>query len=131
MIMRKLTSKKLAKRAEIQICQEDLTHPEAINRVKRRIPDDNLFSEMSEFYKAFASESRVKILSALAVSELCVCDIASLLGLTQSAVSHQLALLKSLRLIKSRRDRKQVYYSLDDEHITAILAIAREHLSEP
>ncbi len=117
-------------RVRSEVCQEEVLHHQAIRRVTERFPSESVFLRMSEFYKAFSSPSRVKILSALSASELCVYDIASILKLSPSAVSHQLNLLKTLRLVKSRRDRKQIYYSLDDEHILAILAIAREHLAE-
>ncbi len=101
-----------------------------LERVAKKLADDSLFTDMSEFYKAFSSPTRIKILSALAVSEMCVHDIAQALHLTASAVSHQLAMLKRMRLVKSRRDGKLLFYSLDDEHITAILAIAKEHIEE-
>lgn len=128
--MRKNQGKSKKKTTKTDVCEEEVTHPEAIRKVFEKLPPERVFPEMSEFFKAFSSSTRVKILTALATAELCVCDIAQVLGLSASSVSHQLALLRTMRLIKHRRDGKQVYYSLDDEHITAILAIAREHIGE-
>ena len=118
------------KKSAPEICEEEVIHPKAIARVMRSLPQDAFISEMAVFYKAFSSPTRVKILSALSASELCVCDLAHILKLTPSAVSHQLSTLRALRLVKFRREGKQLFYSLDDEHINKILYIAKEHLQE-
>jgi len=118
------------KKSVKEVCEEEVIHPKAIARVMRFLPTDAFIGEMAEFYKAFSSPTRVKILSALSVSELCVCDLAYLLKLTPSAVSHQLGALRSLRLVKFRRQGKQLFYSLDDAHINKILSVAEEHLKE-
>jgi len=85
---------------------------------------------MGELFKIFADPSRLRILGALAAGELCVCDLAAALELSQSAVSHQLAVLKRSRLVRYRRDGQTVFYTLDDDHVRQILAVASEHLSE-
>ena len=86
--------------------------------------------KMAEFFKVFGDTTRIKVLSALSVSELCVCDLAVLLNMTQSAVSHQLRLLKQARIVKYRKAGKIVYYSLDDAHVNTILAQGHQHLAE-
>ena len=86
--------------------------------------------DLAELFKVFGDSTRIKILYVLFESELCVCDIAQLLGMTQSAVSHQLRILKSNKLVKFRREGKTVFYSLDDDHVRSILSLGMEHLDE-
>lgn len=85
---------------------------------------------LAETFRVLGDVTRVRILDALATGELCVCDLASLLGLTESAVSHQLRLLRGLRLVRSRRDGRMVFYTLDDQHIVSLFAQALEHVAE-
>ena len=100
-----------------------------ISHLIQNVSEDEL-SDLAELFKIFGDSTRIKILYALLESEMCVCDIAQLLGLTQSAVSHQLRILKQARLIKSRRDGKTVFYSLADDHVATLLRQGTEHISE-
>ena len=92
-------------------------------------PEDELL-DLAELFKVFGDTTRMKILYVLFASELCVCDIAEILGMSQSAVSHQLRIIKQAKLIKNRRDGKTVYYSLADDHVKTIIGMAKEHLEE-
>ena len=112
-------------------CQEEELHPEAIHRVREKLPQDEVLYDLAELFKIFGDSTRVKILYALLeAEELCVCDIASLMDVTQSAVSHQLRVLKSSKLVKFRKEGKTVYYSLADEHVIRILSQGMEHICE-
>ena len=112
-------------------CQEDELHPEAIHRVREKLPQDEVLYDLAELFKIFGDSTRVKILYALLeAEELCVCDIASLMDVTQSAVSHQLRVLKSSKLVKFRKEGKTVYYSLADDHVCRILSQGMEHICE-
>ena len=91
---------------------------------------EDLLIDMAELFKVFGDSTRIKILYALLRSELCVCDIARLLNLTQSAVSHQLRILKASNLVRFRREGKTVFYSLDDDHVRSVLALGMEHVLE-
>ena len=93
-------------------------------------PNAELLDDLAELYKIFGDSTRIKILYALLEGELCVCDIAKLMEVTQSAVSHQLRVLKSSKLVKFRREGKTVYYSLADEHVVRILSQGMEHIEE-
>ena len=113
-------------------CQEEELHPEAIHRVREKLPQDEVLYDLAELFKIFGDSTRVKILYALLeAEELCVCDIASLMDVTQSAVSHQLRILKQAKLVKNRRDGRQIIYSLADEHVRGIIAMGMEHILEP
>ena len=114
----------------VPCCQEPLVHSEAVDRVRGQLPPDEQLYDLAELFKIFGDSTRVKILYALLEAELCVCDIAQLLGLTQSAVSHQLRVLKNSRLVKFRRDGKTVFYSLDDDHVRKIIAQGMDHITE-
>lgn len=104
---------------------------EIINKVKKNIPNDEIIFDMAEFFKVFGDSTRMKIISSLLVSELCVGEIAEIVNSTQSAISHQLRVLKQAKLVKYRKEGKTVYYSLDDEHIKTIYNIGKEHIEEP
>jgi DNA-binding transcriptional ArsR family regulator len=117
-------------RLEVTCCQEPMIHPDAVERVKKLLPPDETLYDLAELFKIFGDSTRIKILYALLESELCVCDLAKLLDVTQSAVSHQLRVLKSSKLVKFRRDGKTVYYSLADEHVVRILSQGMEHIVE-
>ena len=112
------------------VCQQEHRHPEHIEAVRRLMPDDDSLYNLSEVFRVFGDSTRIRILYALFESELCVCDLATLLGLTQSAVSHQLRILKDAKLVKFRREGKSIFYTLDDDHVRAILSLGMEHLSE-
>ncbi|MCI9187734.1 MAG: helix-turn-helix transcriptional regulator [Oscillospiraceae bacterium] len=114
----------------LDCCQETQTHPSRIETVKKLLPADEVLYDLAELFKIFGDSTRIKLLYALYESELCVCDLADVLGLTQSAVSHQLRLLKSSKLVKFRREGKTVFYSLADDHVVRILSQGMEHLEE-
>ena len=114
----------------LDCCQETQTHPSRIETVKKLLPADEVLYDLAELFKIFGDSTRIKLLYARYESELCVCDLADVLGLTQSAVSHQLRLLKSSKLVKFRREGKTVFYSLADDHVVRILSQGMEHLEE-
>ncbi len=114
----------------IEKCEFLHVHEESVRRMREKLPSEESLYELADFFKLLADSTRVRILYALLEHELCVCDLAGLLGLTQTAVSHQLRLLKTGKLVKARRDGKTVFYSLDDAHIHDILSMGMEHLSE-
>lgn len=105
-------------------------HPETVEEVGRHMPSDEVLFDLAELFKVFGDSTRVRILSALSYSELCVNDLSVLLGMTQSAISHQLKALRSANLVKVRKDGKAACYSLDDEHVNAIIAIGMQHVGE-
>ena len=115
---------------EIERCGFLCVHESTVEQVLRELPDDETLYDLAELFKLFGDSTRIKILYALFEAELCVCDIAQLLGLTQSAVSHQLRLLKASRLVKPRREGKTVFYALADDHVRKIIAQGMEHISE-
>lgn len=113
-----------------ELCEVNVIHQETVNQVKEMMPEDDLIYDLAELFKVFADSTRMKILYALMEKELCVCDMAAIVGTTQSAISHQLRILKQSKLVKYRKDGKVVYYSLDDDHISAIVKKGREHIEE-
>ena len=113
-----------------EICEINIIHEDKVNKVKKEIPKDELIYDLAEFFKVFADSTRMKIIYVLMGEELCVCDIAAIVGTTQSAISHQLRILKQSKLVKYRREGKIIYYSLDDEHISEIAKKGREHIEE-
>lgn len=112
------------------ICEFMHVHEEIVQKVEKVMPDEQQLVDLSEFFKIFGDSTRIKILYVLSQSEMCVCDIATLLQMGQSAISHQLRILKQMRLVKFRRDGKTVFYSLSDDHIQTILAQGMEHINE-
>ncbi len=119
-----------SKRELEETCEITTVHENVVERVRSRMPDEDLLYDTAELFKVFGDSTRTRILSALFIEELCVCDIASLLNMTKSAVSHQLRILRQTKIVKSRRSGKEIYYSLDDEHISKIYGMALEHLQE-
>ena len=115
---------------DIERCSFLSVHESTVAQVLRELPDDETLYDLAELFKVFGDSTRIKILYALFEAELCVCDIAQLLSLTQSAVSHQLRVLKASRLVKPRRDGKTVFYSLADEHVRKIIAQGMDHVTE-
>lgn len=105
----------------------DPSSPEAKSALKERLLE---VAGLSELFKALGDETRTRILYLLSLQELCVCDIAEILEMSLPAVSHHLRLLKALRIVKYRREGKQVYYSLDDEHVVGLIRLAQEHFQE-
>ena len=114
----------------VPCCEEALVHDAAVERVRQNLPPDERLYDLAELFKIFGDSTRVKILYALLESELCVCDIAKLMEVTQSAVSHQLRVLKNSKLVKFRREGKTVYYSLADSHVIHILDQGMEQICE-
>lgn len=111
-------------------CNCNVIHKDIIKKVKANIPKEEVLYDLAEFFKVFGDSTRIRIICALFESEMCVCDLAALLGVSQSAVSHQLRTLKSARLVRHRRDGKVAYYSLDDEHIKHIFDEGLNHITE-
>lgn len=111
-------------------CSCNVIHEEIVNRVRCQMPEEEVLYDLAELFKVFGDTTRIKILCALFESEMCVCDIAFLLNMNQSAISHQLRVLKQARLVKYRKDGKVVYYSLDDEHIKQIFDLGLIHIKE-
>ena len=111
-------------------CEEAIIHADTLMQVKSLLPEDEVLYDLAELFKIFGDSTRVKILYALLESELCVCDIAKLMDVSQSAVSHQLRVLKASKLVKFRREGKTIYYSLADNHVVSILNQGMEHIEE-
>lgn len=113
---------------EHKCCHHD--HDELLHKVKHEMPTDELLSDLADLYKIFGDSTRIKIMFALFEEEMCVCAIAELLGMNQSAISHQLKVLKNANLVANRREGKTIYYSLSDDHVRSIIAQGFEHLLE-
>ncbi len=118
------------KKIEVECCDVACVHDDAVLKVREHMPPEELLKELADFYKVFGESTRIKILCVLLESEVCVCDLAEILGMTQSAISHQLRVLKQAKLVKNRRDGKTVYYSLADGHIQTIISQGMEHITE-
>ena len=114
----------------IERCDYIHAHEDIISRVHESLPDDEILYDLAELFKIFGDSTRFKILYVLFESEMCVCDIARLLGMTQSAISHQLRSLKQSKLVKYRRDGKTIFYSLADNHVRSIIDQGMEHVAE-
>lgn len=125
-----MAHKKGLQDVEIDQCDFMFVHEAIVQKVMKVMPEDDQLTGLADFFKVFGDSTRIKILYALSQSEMCVCDIANLLQMGQSAISHQLRVLKQMRLVKSRRDGKTVFYSLADGHIETILAQGMEHIEE-
>lgn len=115
---------------EEEFCTETKVHTGSVEAVRERMPDEDSLYEVAELFKVFGDSTRTRIIAALFEGELCVCDIAALLSMSISAVSHQLRILRQTKIVKSRRSGKEVFYSLDDEHIYKIYHMAIEHIAE-
>ncbi len=114
----------------IEVCQSNIIHNNIIEKAREEMPDEEILYDMAELFKIFGDTTRIRILYALSSSEMCVCDIATLLNMTQSAISHQLRLLKQASLVKYRRSGRTVYYSLCDDHIKTIFEQGLSHVQE-
>ncbi|MDR0380488.1 MAG: metalloregulator ArsR/SmtB family transcription factor [Oscillospiraceae bacterium] len=115
---------------ELDRCDCNAIHEEVIAAVREKMPDEDILMDLADLFKLFSDSTRVRILCALQHSEMCVCDIAVLLGMTKSAVSHQLRQLRQTRLVRNRKDGKVVYYALDDEHVGNVFAQGLLHVCE-
>ena len=110
--------------------EDGIVDIEKVKKIKKIIPSDDLLFDIAEVFKVFGDTTRMKIISALLESELCVGDISEITNSTQSAISHQLRVLKQAKLVKFRKEGKTVYYSLDDEHISEMYELAKKHIEE-
>lgn len=110
--------------------KECVLHKDVALDVKEKMLDDDLLFDMAEVFKIFGDSTRIKIINALKINELCVCDIAYIIGSTASAVSHQLRILKTAKLVRTRKVGKVVYYSLKDDHVMKLFEIVGEHINE-
>ena len=111
-------------------CDCEVIHGSVVEAVRDRMPEDSELYDLADFFKIFGDSTRAKIMWALEESEMCVCDVAVLLNMTKSAISHQLRVLKQSNLVKYRKEGKIVYYSLADDHVKAILEMGMEHIRE-
>ena len=120
----------MAERKTAPGCDFLFVHQDIVDRVNSAMPGEEELFDLAELFKVFGDSTRIKILYLLFEAEMCVCDIAQLLGMTQSAISHQLRALKQSKLVKSRREGKTVFYSLADDHVHTILSQGMEHVAE-
>lgn len=115
---------------DIPHCEFMHAHPDTIEKIKAAMPDEDTLIDLAELFKVFGDSTRIKILSALSGGELCVCDVSTAVGMTSSAVSHQLKILKNAGLVSFRREGKTVFYALADDHVMTILSQGLEHINE-
>lgn len=114
----------------IEFCNCSTIHEDVVERVRKSIPQEETLYDLAELFKVFGDSTRIRILCVLFETEMCVCDIAALLNMTQSAISHQLRVLKNARLVKYRKEGKVVFYSLDDQHVKQIFDQGLIHINE-
>ena len=110
-------------------CDCNIIHEEVVYNTKKQLEEIKIFNDVSNFFKIIGDTTRTKILFSLDNNEMCVCDIANTLGMSKSSISHQLSVLKENGIIKSRRSGKEVYYTLDDEHVSEVFEVALEHIN--
>lgn len=115
---------------ELECCEKLEVHRERLELVNQTMPEETKLYDLAELFKIFGDSTRIRILFVLFEAEVCVCDLAAALGMTQSAISHQLRILRQNKLVKSRREGKTVFYSLADGHVRTIIAQGMEHLGE-
>ncbi len=115
---------------DVECCESHEVHADIVQRVNRLMPDEDELYDLAELFKIFGDSTRIRILFVLFQSELCVCDLAETLNMTQSAISHQLKILKQAKLVSSRREGKSVIYFLADDHVRTIIDQGREHIEE-
>ena len=111
-------------------CEDICVHDDLVNKVESELPPEEDLYDLADLFKVFGDTTRVKILYVLRCCDMCVCDLAQSLQMTQSAISHQLRILKQNKLVKSRREGKSVFYSLADDHVRTIVDQGREHIEE-
>jgi len=115
---------------QTEVCETNVIHYEVVEKVKAQMPPEDPVYDVAELFKVFGDSTRARVICALTVSEMCVCDIAALLAMSSSAISHQLRILKQSGIVRNRRVGKIVYYSLADEHIRQLFTVAFEHVTE-
>ena len=120
----------MAETENAERCEFVHAHEEIVAKVREMMPEEEILYDLAELFKLFGDSTRVKILYVLFASEMCVCDIAQLLNMTQSAISHQLRALKQSKLVKARREGKTIFYSLADSHVRTIMDQGMEHVVE-
>ncbi len=122
--------KAIEKKPVPDCCETPETHQDLLKIVKETIPEETELYDLAELFKVFGDSTRIRILFVLFEAEVCVYDLAEVLNMTQSAISHQLKILKQSRLVKGRREGKHIFYSLSDDHVRSIVAQGKEHLEE-
>ena len=115
---------------DVECCDFYQVHEKVVEAVHERIPDEDILYDLAELFKVFGDSTRIKILYVLTEAVMCVCDIAQVLNMTQSAISHQLKILKQSKLVKNRREGKAVFYSLADGHVKTIMKQGLDHIEE-
>ena len=115
---------------DVETCEDTCIHTERLEKVRADLPDEDELYDLAELFKVFGDSTRIRILYVLFQSELCVCDLAEALQMTQSAISHQLKILKQAKLVTGRREGKSVFYALADDHVRSIIDQGREHIEE-
>ena len=114
----------------LELCEATEIHEDLLKAVRDTMPEETELYDLAELFKVFGDSTRIRILFVLFEAQVCVCDLAQALGMTQSAISHQLKILKQSRLVKNRKEGKQVFYSLADDHVRTIIFQGREHIDE-
>lgn len=114
----------------LELCEATEIHEDLLKAVRDTMPEETELYDLAELFKVFGDSTRIRILFVLFEAQVCVCDLAQALGMTQSAISHQLRILKQNKLVKSRREGKSVFYSLADDHVRTIIEMGREHIEE-
>ena len=117
-------------RYNVECCELMCAHEEIVEKVQKEMTDEDTLYDLTELFRIFGDSTRIRILYVLFEAEMCVCDIAALLSMTQSAISHQLRALKNAKLVTSRREGKTVFYSLADDHVKTIIDQGLEHILE-
>jgi len=112
------------------ICGTTIVHETEVARARSKMSDDSVLCALGDFFRTFGDSTRVRIVSALTSGELCVCDIAAALDMTVSAISHQLRVLRQAKIVHTRRDGKQIFYSIADEHVGILFSVGLEHVME-
>ena len=110
------------------ICDCNIIHEKTLNETIKKMPEEDTFNKIAEFFKILGDTTRTKILFALDLNEMCVCDIANVLNMSKSSISHQLGTLRRMNIVKCRKEGKEVYYTLDDNHIKEVFEVALEHI---
>lgn len=113
------------------VCDCDVIHSDVVEHVGKHLPAGEQLYQLADFFKVFGDGTRIRILYALDIHEMCVCDLAVLLDMTKSAISHQLKSLRQANLVKHRREGKNVFYSLKDDHVKGIIEMGLDHINEP
>ena len=128
-VMRKETGDRMEERKD-EVCDGFEVHEDLLKIVDETLPEETELYDLAELFKVFGDSTRIRILFVLFEAEVCVCDLAKALNMTQSAISHQLRILKQNKLVKSRREGKSIFYSLADDHVRTIINQGREHIEE-